>query len=346
MILENIKEIYDNYTPDFHSQGDYDFLKIDNFGFHKEKSFDEKSISFKEEFGSQDEKLNFENGEFRIQKENKEFESFDVENKGLSNAKTKVTTKTLGLKRKREDDEQITFGFKDYESNLDFKYSEYYENNKNSKKTQGRKKKDEKEKGNHTKYSFDNIMRKIKSNFMDFCHKLLNRSIKDRNLQFLKLNSKINENLKRDYNIELFNKTIQDLYENSSISSKYRKQIKECSHKNKLIVQEIYKRKDEEIEAIKILNLTYGELFQIFRKKILDISPELENKINGITLLQSDEFNDINKFFNEIREQEVKKEESLEDIDEYLNNVKSLCLTYEDWFNDKKGRNRNKKEKN
>ena len=340
MIIENIKEIYGkNYFLDFDSQTD-DYQKIDNFGFHKENiSLEDKSISFKDEIGYQDEKLNLESDEFKFQKENKKFNCFDSENKGYSNFKTKVTTKTLGFKRKR-DEEEFTFGFNMYEPNLDFKY---FENNKKSKKVQGRKKKDEKEKGNHTKYSNDNIMRKIKSNFMDFCHKLLNRSIKDRNLQFLKLNSKINENLKRDYNIELFKKTIQDLYENSSISSKYRKQIKECSEKNKMIIQEIYKKENEEIEAIKILKLTYGELFQIFRKKIANISPELEDKIKDITLLQSDEFNDINKFFNEIREQEINKKEPLEVIEEYLNNVKYLCLTYEDWFNDKKGRNRNKK---
>lgn len=342
MILENMKEIYDNSIQDFHSQTDYDFLKIENFGFHKENySLDEKSASLKEECGYQDEKLNFD--EFKIQKESKEFDALDFENKGISNFKTKVTTKTLGLKRKR-DDEEITFGFKNiYEPEMDF---EYFENNKKLKKvSQGRKKKEEKEKGNHTKYSLDNIMRKIKSNFMDFCHKILNRSIKDRNLQFLKLNSKINENLKKDYNVELYKKKLQDLYENSPISCKYRKQIKECSNKNKMIIQELYAKKDEEIEAIKLLNLTYGELFRIFRKKIASISPELENKIKDITLLQSNEFNDINKFFNEIREQEIKKKEPLEDINEYLNNVKNLCLTYEDWFNEKQGRNRDKKKK-
>ena len=341
MYLVNFKDIYDNCASDSHSQTDKDFLKFENLGIHKGiLSFDEKSASLKEEYGYQDEKLNIESDELKIQKENKEFNDFDAENKAYSNFKTKVTTKTLGLKRKRDEDE-FTFGFNKYELELDF---EYFENNKNlQKKAQGRKKKEEKDKGNHTKYSFDNIMRKIKSNFMDFCHKLLNRSIKDKNLQFLKLNSKINENLKRDYNIELFKKTIQDLYENSPISSKYRKQIKECSNKNKMIIQEIYKKENEEIEAIKILKLTYGELFQIFRKKIAGISPELEDKIKDITLLQSDEFNDINKFFNEIREQEINKNELLEDTDEYLNNVKNLCLNYEDWFNDKKGRNRKKK---
>ena len=296
----------------------------------------------KEEFCCEDEKLSFGNGEFKIQKESKDFNGFDAENKYISNIKTKVTTKTLGLKRNR-DEEELTFGINNiYGPNLDF---ENIVNKKKSKKTQGRKKKEEKEKGDHTKHSSDNIMRKIKSNFMDFCHKLVNRSIKDRNLQFLKLNSKINENLKRDYNIELFQKSIKDLYENSPISSKYRKQIKECSNKNKMIIQEIFAKQDEEIEAIKLLNLTYGELFKIFRRKIVSISPELENKIKDITLLQSDEFNGINKFFSEIREQEIKKQESLEDIDEYLNNVKNLCLIYEDWFNDKKGRNRIKKKK-
>ena len=119
------------------------------------------------------------------------------------NMSTKVTSKTIGLKRNRA------------ETNL---------NEDGKKKKSGRKKKDEKEKGEHNKYSPDNIMRKIKSHFLEYVHNKLNSNFKNKQFQFLRLFSKINENLKKDYNIELMKKTIKEIYENSPISPKYRKQ--------------------------------------------------------------------------------------------------------------------------
>ena len=46
-------------------------------------------------------------------------------------------------------------------------------------------------------------MRKIKSNFLKYSHNRINDSFIDKNLQFLKLDSEINESLKKDYNEKL-----------------------------------------------------------------------------------------------------------------------------------------------
>ena len=189
-----------------------------------------------------------------------------------------------------------------------------------NKKNLGRKKKDEKNKGDHTKHSPDNIMRKIKSNYLNYIHKLINDNIKDSDLKLLKLNSTINENLKKDYNIELMSRSLKDLYENSPISTKYRKKVKEDSNINKKLIEQIYSPENifKEADAINILNSTYIQSFQEFRH------------------------NYINVFLNEIYEEEKEKNEKEENIQNYLENVKYLCNNYENWFKEKKGRNRSK----
>ena len=241
----------------------------------------------------------------------------------ISNENTKMTTKTLGKKTKRTTNEE----------------EEKTNNYKAKTSLQGRKKKEEKEKGNHTKFSEDNMMRKIKSYFLNFCHNLLNESISDKNMQFLKLNSLINENLKKEFNLNLLNTKIKDLYQFSKISSKYRKQAKEFSDKNKYIIEKI-NEDNVEIQTIKILDLTYKELFNIFRRQILDINLDLKMKIKDIALLDNQKYKNINLFFDEIFRQEINKNETKENIEIYINNIKDLCMNYESWFLSKKGRNR------
>ena len=183
------------------------------------------------------------------------------------------------------------------------------------------------------------MMRKIKSYFLNFCHNLLNESISDKNLQFLKLNSLINENLKKEFNLNLLNTKIKDLYQFSKISSKYRKQAKEFADKNKYIIEKI-NEDNVEMQTIKILDLTYKELFNIFRRQILDINLDLKMKIKDIALLDNQKYKNINLFFDEIFRQEINKNETKENIDIYINNIKDLCMNYESWFLSKKGRNR------
>ena len=218
----------------------------------------------------------------------------------------------------------------------------YKELEQNLQKQKGRKRKDEIDKGSHTKYSEDNIMRKIKSNFLNYCFNLLNKSLKNKNLHFIRLNGNISKNLKRDYNLFLLNSTIKDIFSNSKISGKFIKNKVFLSNINKNLIEQIFKD-DKEKETFQILKLTYYELFRIFRRKILDIDSKLKAKIKNIHILNDNNFDGITNFFSEIEEQEKNKNEKKENILEYINKIAQLCIKYENWFLTKKGRNRNKK---
>ena len=178
----------------------------------------------------------------------------------------------------------------------------------------GRKKKIEIIKGNHTKFSGDNIMRKIKCHFLNNVYKILNKSIINQNNTFCKLDNFVNENLKKDYNIKLMRLTFKEIYLNSEISSKYKKFEKD---KNKRIIEKIYSEKNE-IEAIKILDKTYIELFN--------------------TLIKSD----LDNFCKEILEKEEKNGLPKIESADYLKEIKNLCENYEEWFLNKKGRKEKK----
>ena len=86
--------------------------------------------------------------------------------------------------------------------------------------------------------------------------------------------------------------------------------------------------------------MTYIEAFDIFRRKIKeekDIDQELKNKIIGTDFLDTKKFKDFNCFIEKIRKEEKNKNS---DIEEYINDIKSLCLHFEEWFKKKIGRNR------
>lgn len=197
--------------------------------------------------------------------------------------------------------------------------------NTTSKKARGRKKKDdiEKDKDSHNKKSEDNIMRKIKAKFTDKVHKDLN-SLLDEDHQLLKLDSEINKNLKKDYNMTLMGRYLKELYYNTPISDKYRSQAKKYPNKNKSILDYIYQNKEENCDAIRILDSTYIQLF---------------NEIIGND-------SELNKILDNIREEEGKKGESETETEEYINSVKGLFLNFEKWFEDKIGRNRGKNDSN
>ena len=116
-----------------------------------------------------------------------------------------------------------------------------------NKNNRGRKKKDATYKGNHTKFTDDNMMRKIKCHFFNHINTSLNNSLIDKKESFLKLDNLINENLKKDFNMELMSKTIKDIYQNSKISNKYKNKKNDS---NKELVEKIY-TENKEIETIK-----------------------------------------------------------------------------------------------
>lgn len=179
-----------------------------------------------------------------------------------------------------------------------------------NKQNRGRKKKEVKEKGNHTKFTDDNMMRKIKCHFFNYIINSLNDSLTNKMQIFLKLDNFINENLKRDYNMDLMNKTIREIYISSKISNKYKKKNNET---NKQLVEKIY-LEGKEIETIKILDKKYIEIFnELIKDKLDDFCAEILKKEekNGLPQEQSSVF---------------------------LDKMKKLCNNYKDWFEKKKGR--------
>ena len=208
----------------------------------------------------------------------------------------------------------------------------------------GRIKKEEKDRGNngnHNRDSEDNKIRKIKSFFGKSLYIFIRDNFIEKN-EILKLEISINKNLNKKYNEELFKMKLKDIYFNYKISEKYIHYDKDT---NKKLINKIYKE-EKEIAVIKILNLTYIEAFEIFRRKIKeekDINQELKNKINGTNFLDNKKFKDFDCLIEKIREEEKKNKNG--DIEEYINDIKRLCLHFEEWFGQKKGRNRQNNKK-
>ena len=183
----------------------------------------------------------------------------------------------------------------------------------------GRKKKSEKsqkEKKNsseHNKDSPDNMMRKIKTNLMDWIVIILNDSLNDKSLSIYKIDKSINEYLKRDFNLELMERTIKDIFSNTKISAKYKRNNDDYS--NNSIIKEILE-KNVETKTIYYLNLRFIDMIDIIRNRHL-------------------------KEFLENIEKKEKKSDNI-NIKEYMRSIKELLLGYKEWFDNKKGRNRQK----
>ena len=92
-----------------------------------------------------------------------------------------------------------------------------------------------------------------------------------------------------------------------------------------------------------VLDLTYIEAFNIFRRKLRpnqEISLDLKRKIEGTNFLDKTQFYDVEIFLNKIIQEERNKGEKDEDISAYLNVIINLILNFENWFEQKVGRNR------
>ena len=92
-----------------------------------------------------------------------------------------------------------------------------------------------------------------------------------------------------------------------------------------------------EAELIKILDLTYLEAFNIFRRTI---NSKLNKKIEGTNIKDKEKFKDLDEFVKNIRIREKKKGEKDEVIEEYIDDVKRLVYNFENWFDNKIGRER------
>jgi len=187
----------------------------------------------------------------------------------------------------------------------------------------------------------DNIILKIKVLFFRYFMDIIKKNSIEEKINLKKLPLIPISDLKRDRNVKLFNMKIKDIFSETSIKMNSRIN----NDYNKKIIEKIYKE-GKEIKVIQILELTFKELFIIFRKKLnkKEDEEELKNiakKIEGLDLLSNNNYPDINNFFDSLKKNN-EYEKDPEETEKYINKIKNLCCNYENWFECKIGRIREK----
>ena len=298
-----------NDINDLNSQNQNEFFKeekpfYDNdFGFHYMKEIPSSFLDFQ-----------------NIITGNTEPTSLDKQNELLNQKRqreeieTKKETKEIILveEKRKEITEEKEEENEHYELGLEEEEKEQEKQIDNTKK-KGRRKKEEKyeNEASHNKFKEDNIMRKIKTFTFKYIYNKLNDSLIDTDLKFYSLDANLSENLKKDFNEELLERTICDIYSNSNLNKKYKNE--NHNYSNKETIKTIMKDKFEK-KTISILNLKYRDILDIIRKK------------------------DIKKFLDEIRKKEIKNQNQY--LEDYMKAVQDMLMNYENWFFKKQGRNK------
>ena len=145
---------------------------------------------------------------------------------------------------------------------------------------------------------------------------------------------------------------MKDILSEIPITTKNKK-----SHKfeNKFIVEKLYKEEKEK-KVIQILDLTFRELFIIFRRKLNLIKDKIDleiisKKIEDLDLLKNNNYKDINYLIDQIRNKSKNMDEDSDteitedDYEKYIKELRYFCCIYEKWFKKKIARN-SKKNKN
>ena len=219
-----------------------------------------------------------------------------------NSGKTELNSIIVLSKRKR---------LRDKVTNEDKENSEdkIYKNNANIKKM-GRRLKDKKyeNEANHNKNSDDNIIIKLKTAIFKYILNLLNQSLEFTKYKFYPLNVKLSTCLKKEFNMELLERTIYDIYNTEDLNKIY---IND-NDSNKNLIKKIFEENVEK-KAIGILKMKYKDVLNHIREK------DLENFLKKIEIKNKEKSNDS-----------------------FMDNVRHLLLTYEDWFKIKNGR-KNKK---
>ena len=193
----------------------------------------------------------------------------------------------------------------------------------------GRKKKNDTKKGKHNKNSGDNIINKIKGGFFHFIRDFIKKHSINNKIELKKIPSEFIANVTKKTNEKLWKMKISEILMNQEISTKYSTLDR---YENRKIIAKIYSEK-EEINVIKILELTFEELFIIFRRKLnnskdLKKLEEIKNKIKGLDLLENDNYQDVEYYIKNYMGRYREKE--------YIEKFKDVCLNYEKYFNSKK----------
>ena len=197
------------------------------------------------------------------------------------------------------------------------------------KKILGRKRKDVRETGEHTKFSEDNLIKKCKSIFFNYLIIFINNLIKqvyNNNIgyfsnikQLLNINQEQRINSKVDYYKDFLNKKLKDIFFSAKISSKYKYPSKD--HNIKLI-QELLNEKDKikRDKFEKLFDLTFLECLEHFR------GSKTKEELEGMISL----------------DEALKDFKNDKDIENYKIEFKNTIKYFENIIMNKKGRNRKK----
>ena len=205
----------------------------------------------------------------------------------------------------------------------------------------GRRKKTDTITRKHNKTCEDNIIIKIKVHFFQYIRDITKKNSIYGKIDFKKINHSFIHNLNKEKNIKLFNMKIKEILSEQKITSKNKNSK---SNENEKIINKIFSEK-KDIKLIKILELTFHELFIIFRhsleleedqKEILDIS----RKIEGLDLLYEKKYQDINYLIE--KTQQKNEDGNYLGNKQYIQKIISMCGFYEEWFKRKIGRKQKK----
>ena len=177
--------------------------------------------------------------------------------------------------------------------------------------------------------------KKLRVYFFHFVRDVIKKNSINEIIYFKKAGNDVIANLTKDINDKMHKMKMKDILSEQEISSKYKTYNK---FENKIIIDKIYKEQ-KQIKVIKILDLTFEELFIIFRKNLKNDKDKekivkIAKKIEDLDLLKEDnKYEDINYMIGILR----KKYENLakKELDNYIEKVEKLCCDYENWFNNK-----------
>ena len=206
----------------------------------------------------------------------------------------------------------------------------------------GKKREKNFDKRRHDKWDNSNMINKIKRGFFTYIRDIIKKNAINKDIDIKKIGNNYMENLTKKSNVILYKMKLKKVLSDVEISNKYKKFDKEH---NKITIDNIYNEK-KEINIIKILNLTFEELFIIFRKKLnfykdKEKYKDIEAKISGLDLLQNNSYKDIEHLLNNI--QRKYKNLQSNEVEKYIIKIKILCCCYQQWFNNKAERNPKKK---
>ena len=230
------------------------------------------------------------------------------------NKNIKNFVKEINLEKTKEDTQEKDKNINDINvKELNDNKNVFFDIYKKSKK--GRKSQSNIEKTIHTKYSHDNILRKIKVKFLKRLTKFINNIIKIKYKgkinELVPLNGEIAQNNNISFNLKLLNSKIKEIFLSHDINGKFTS-FDKCF--NKKVIDSIYDMNIQEL--IDIFEMTFLEVFNHF------ISIKETNKLNGLEKLDT--------VINEIKTKEKN--------DQYIKKFISVANDFEKYFTNKNPR--------